>query len=98
MLRSLGLTLATALYTLLLALPVSAETHPCTGASLPLSTEGAVVQAAECLYGGRVVKVERAGSGSSWVYRLRILLEGGRVRSVDFDPASGQPVNPADRP
>lgn len=98
MLRPLGLTLATALYTLMLTLPVSAQTHPCTGANLPLSTEGAVVQAAECLYGGRVVKVERAGSGSNWVYRLRILLEGGRVRSVDFDPASGQPVNPADRP
>ena len=98
MLRLLGLTLATALYILTLALPVSAETHPCTGAGLPLTTEGAVVQAAECLYGGRVVKVERAGSGSNWVYRLRILLEGGRVRSVDFDPASGQPVNPSDRP
>lgn len=98
MLRSLGLSLATALVMLVLAAPASAETHPCTGASLPLSTEGAVVQAAECLYSGRVVKVERAGSGSNWVYRLRILLDGGRVRSVDFDPASGQPVNPADRP
>lgn len=98
MLRSLGLILATAWYLVMLALPVSAESHPCTGASLPLTTEGAVVQAAECLYGGRVVKVERSGSGTRWVYRLRILLEGGRVRSVDFDPASGEPVNPADRP
>ena len=44
------------------------------------------------------MKVERAGSGSNWVYRLRILLEGGRVRTIDFDPANGQPVNPADRP
>ena len=98
MLRLLGLTLATALYILTLALPVSAETHPCTGAGLPLTTEGAVVQAAECLYGGRGVKGERAGSGSNWGYRLRILLGGGRGRSVDFDPASGQPVNPSDRP
>lgn len=96
--RPFGLSLATFCCTLALTFPVSAETHPCTGASLPLTTEGAVVQAAECLFDGRVVKVERAGSGSSWVYRLRILLEGGRVRTIDFDPANGQPVNPADRP
>ena len=40
--RPFGLSLATLCCTLALTFPVSAETHPCTGASLPLTTEGAV--------------------------------------------------------
>lgn len=72
-----------------------AETHPCTGAELPLTGESAVVQAAECLFEGRVVKVERVGSSDRWAYRMRILLNEGRVKAVDFDPESGLPTDPA---
>lgn len=71
------------------------DTHPCTGASIPLTTERAVVQAAECMFQGRVVKVERAGNGNDWVYRLRILLNEGRVKTVDLHPQTGLPTDPA---
>ncbi len=68
--------------------------HPCTGADLPLTTERQVVQAAECLFDGRVVKVDRVSAGNDWAYRLRLLLEGGRVRTVDLNRTSGMPTNP----
>jgi len=71
--------------------------HPCTGTPLPLTTESAVVQAAECLFNGRVVKVERVSDGSDWAYRLRLLLEAGRVRTVDLNRSTGMPVDPAVR-
>lgn len=70
------------------------DTHPCTGADIPLSDERSVVQAAECLFNGRVVKVERVGSSDQWAYRLRILLNEGRVRTVDFNPETGLPTDP----
>lgn len=71
------------------------NTHPCTGADLPLTTERQVVQAAECLFDGRVVKVDRVSAGNDWAYRLRLLLDGGRVRTVDLNRTSGMPTNPA---
>ncbi len=71
--------------------------HPCTGAALPLNTESAVVQAAECLFGGRVVKVDRVSAGNDWAYRLRLLLDAGRVRTVDLNRSTGMPVDPAVR-
>lgn len=83
-----------------LAVMSSAETrqkpdnHPCTGAKIPLSGEQSVVQAAECMFEGRVVKVERVGSSGDWAYRLRILLQGGRVKTVDLNPQTGLPTDP----
>jgi|AntRauTorcE11897_2_1112592.scaffolds.fasta_scaffold81320_2 hypothetical protein len=71
--------------------------HPCTGAPLPLTSERQVVQAAECLFDGRVVKVDRVSAGSDWAYRLRLLLDAGRVRTVDLNPSTGMPVDPAVR-
>ena len=99
--RLLGPRWLTLLFGLTLAVMVRAEsadwpeTHPCTGAPIPLSTERDVVQAAECLFKGRVVKVERAGGGDDWVYRLRILLNEGRVKTVDLHPQTGLPTDPA---
>ncbi len=85
---TIGLTLA------VWARAESPDTHPCTGAQIPLTSERAVVQAAECMFKGRVVKVERAGGGDSWVYRLRILLNEGRVKTVDLNPETGLPTDP----
>lgn len=99
--RLYGLRGLTVLFGLLLTLLVHAESagdweaHPCTGAAIPLTTERAVVQAAECLFKGRVVKVERAAGGEDWVYRLRILLDEGRVKTVDLAPQTGMPTDPA---
>ena len=95
-LRRLGISTG-----ILLMLMISGATraesgaHPCTGERLPLSTERQVVQAAECLFDGRVVKVDRVSAGNDWAYRLRLLLDGGRVRTVDLNRTSGMPTNPA---
>lgn len=96
--RPFGPPLAAALIGCALAFGALAESsqHPCTGEALPLTTEGAVVRAAECLSGGRVIKVDRAGSGGDWVYQLRILFDNGRVRTLDFEPDSGQPTDPSE--
>lgn len=69
--------------------------HPCPGVSLPLTEERAVVQVGECLFQGRVVKVDRLGSGSQVVFRVRILSSDGRVRNIDLDAATGLPTDPA---
>lgn len=66
--------------------------HPCTGEALPLTSEKSVVRAVECLYDGQVAKVERVNQGKSWFYRLRVLIPGGRIKTVDVDPESGMPL------
>lgn len=69
--------------------------HPCPGVALPLTEERAVVQVGECLFQGRVVKVDRLGSGSQVVFRVRVLSSDGRVRNIDLDAATGMPTDPA---
>ncbi|TCS40012.1 PepSY domain-containing protein [Reinekea marinisedimentorum] len=68
------------------------QVHPCTGEALPLTSEKSVVRAVECLYDGQVAKVERVTQGKSWYYRLRVLIPGGRIKTVDIDPESGMPL------
>lgn len=71
------------------------DVHPCTGASIPLTTEKAVVQAIECLYDGRVAKVTQMNAGrDDWYYQLRILIAGGRVKTLDVHPQTGLPLDP----
>ncbi|MEX1216185.1 PepSY domain-containing protein [Saccharospirillum sp.] len=95
-LRRLGIS-AVMLWMLAVSGVVQAENnrHPCTSATLPLTTERQVVQSAECLFDGRVVKVDRVSAGSDWAYRLRLLLDGGRVRTVDLNRETGMPIDPA---
>lgn len=69
--------------------------HPCPGVALPLTEERAVVQVGECLFQGRVVKVDRLGSGNQVVFRVRVLSSDGRVRNIDLDAATGLPTDPA---
>ena len=71
------------------------DVHPCTGAAIPLTTEKAVVQAIECLYDGRVAKVTRQNAGrDDWYYQLRILISGGRIKTLDVHPQTGLPLDP----
>ena len=71
------------------------EVHPCTGAKIPLTTEKAVVEAIECLYDGRVAKVIQKNAGrDDWFYQLRILISGGRVKTLDVHPQTGLPLDP----
>lgn len=67
--------------------------HPCTGETLPLTSEKSVVRAVECLLDGNVAKVEKVKQGKSWHYRLRVLLPGGRIKNVDVNPETGMPIN-----
>ncbi|MFT4674666.1 MAG: hypothetical protein ACI9PX_000651 [Reinekea sp.] len=89
------------LFSMGLALVASADDlarqslHPCTGEILPLSTEKSVVKAIECLYKGRVAKVDIIQrSGNSWFYQLRVLIPGGRIKTVDVNPETGMPLDP----
>ncbi|WP_320823001.1 hypothetical protein [Reinekea sp.] len=69
--------------------------HPCTGAKIPLTTEKAVVLAIECLYQGRVAKVELIQlGGNNWFYQLRVLIPGGRIKTLDVNPETGLPLDP----
>lgn len=71
------------------------DVHPCTGERIPFTTEKAVVQAIECLYDGRVAKVTQVkSSGNAWYYELRVLISGGRVKTVDVNPETGLPLDP----
>lgn len=77
--------------------PTRPDRHPCTKEQIPLTTEKAVVQAVECLYKGRVAKVTRVdGRNGSWFYQLRILISGGRVKTVDVNPETGLPLDSAE--
>jgi hypothetical protein len=68
--------------------------HPCTHEAIPLTSEQQVVAAVECLYQGRVAKVEKLnGTGSFWFYRLRVLDSSGRIKEVDIHPQTGLPIN-----
>lgn len=71
--------------------------HPCTGESIPLTTEKSVVAAIECLYDARVAKVSKVdGIGNSWFYQLRILSANGRVKTIDVNPETGLPLDSAE--
>ena len=71
--------------------------HPCTQESIPLTTEKSVVKAIECLYQGRVAKVTKVdGRNGTWFYQLRILISGGRVKTVDVNPQTGLPMDTAE--
>ncbi|MHA7880811.1 MAG: PepSY domain-containing protein [Saccharospirillum sp.] len=99
----MGRTVRAVLGLLVLAVLVSVTAtwaqsgHPCPGVSLPLTEERAVVQVGECLFQGRVVKVDRLSSGGSVVFRVRVLSTDGRVRNIDLDAATGLPIDPAIR-
>lgn len=71
------------------------DVHPCTGEDIPLTTERSVVQAIECLYEGRVAKVKQVKTdGGNWYYELRVLISGGRVKTVEVNPETGLPLDP----
>jgi hypothetical protein len=74
------------------------DTHPCTHEAIPLSSENQVVAAVECIYQGRVAKVEKQnGTNPPWFYRLRVLDSSGRIKEVDIHPQTGLPINKAER-
>ncbi|MEJ2042964.1 MAG: hypothetical protein P8X74_01755 [Reinekea sp.] len=71
--------------------------HPCTHETIPLTTEKSVVQAVECLYQGRVAKVTQVKTDQGdWYYQLRILISGGRIKTVDINPETGLPLDPVE--
>lgn len=51
---------------------------------------GAAAAAAQRATGGTVLGVQASRSGGRVIYRVKVLLPGGRVRTVTVDGASGQ--------
>lgn len=62
--------------------------------NLYLAQSGAIskseaAEMARARYGGRVLKVDEVNNGGRVVYRVRLLLEGGRIKTVNIDGNSG---------
>ncbi len=71
----------------------SPKIHPCTQEKTPFSTEKSVVLAVECLYDGRVAKMQKVTNNNNWYYEVRVLVPGGRVKTVDISPEYGLPLD-----
>jgi uncharacterized membrane protein YkoI len=68
---------------------------PHSGAGTLLAQSGdigpaAAAAAAQRATGGTVLGVQGGSSGGRVIYRVRVLLPGGRVRTLSVDGASGQ--------
>lgn len=64
---------------------------------LRLAQAGAIskseaAELARARYGGRVLKVDEVSNGGRVVYRVRLLLDGGRIKTVNIDGNSGNVV------
>lgn len=58
-------------------------------ASISKSRAAALARSA---HGGKVLNVERVESGGRVIYRVKLLLDGGRIRIVTVDGSSGKVV------
>ncbi len=97
MTRMIGVLLMLVLGSVSFADDARPDRHPCTNESIPLTSEKSVVKAIECLYQGRVAKVTQVrDKNGSWHYELRILISGGRIKTIDVDPETGLPLDPAE--
>lgn len=53
------------------------------------SSKSAAADQAQARYGGKVLKVEEVSSGGGKAYRVKLLLEGGRIKIVTVDASNG---------
>ncbi len=54
--------------------------------------KSAAAEAARSAYGGKVLKIEEVKKGNKTLYRVRLLLDDGRVKTVTVDGSSGKVV------
>ena len=54
--------------------------------------KAAAAEAARAAYGGKVLKVEQTTKNNKTVYRVKLLLDGGRIKYVTVDANSGKVV------
>lgn len=89
--KLVGLAL-TAIIGIALGAPVNASAghnHYLTLAAAATS-KSAAADKARAMYGGKVLKVEEVSNGAGKVYRVKLLLEGGRIKIVTIDANSGR--------
>lgn len=53
------------------------------------SSKSAAAEQARARHGGKVLNVEEVSSGSDKVYRVKLLLEGGRIKIVTISASNG---------
>ena len=53
------------------------------------TTKSGAAETATARYGGKVLKVEEVNEGGRKVYRVKLLLNGGRIKIVTVDADSG---------
>lgn len=85
------------LFKLLASLPLIGYVAPAVWASPSYIAQAEIgksdaAQAAKDAYGGKVLKVEEVKKGSKTIYRVKLLLDGGRVKTVTVDGSSGKVV------
>ncbi len=94
-----GLTIIVLLATVLVSAPIAPAQARSTaaqpGAHAPIEQQtdigaGAAAAAASAASGGRVLQVKRRAKGSGVVYRVKVLLPGGRMRTLTVDGQTGQ--------
>lgn len=52
--------------------------------------KSSAAEAARAAHGGKVLRVEEINNGGRVMYRVKLLLEGGRVKIVTIDASSGR--------
>lgn len=83
-LRYLGLS---AIVSAVVVVPVSAQSgHWLLAAA---GSKSAAAETAQNRHGGKVLKVEEGSEGGRRVYRVKLLLEGGRIKIVTVDASGG---------
>lgn len=89
--RSLGLALALLMGMALLAPALASGEQRYGYVMLAAATsKSAAAEKARAMYGGKVLKVEEVSNGSGKVYRVKLLLEGGRIKIVTIDASNGR--------
>lgn len=53
------------------------------------TSKSAAAEKARAMYGGKVLKVEEVSNGSGKVYRVKLLLDGGRIKIVTVEASNG---------
>lgn len=65
----------------------AATTH--VVASLAATSKSAAAEQARAEYGGKVLKVDEVQDGGRTVFRVKLLLEGGRIKVVTVAASNG---------
>lgn len=71
------------------ALPTHAAAASFSYVSFAAASKSAAAEQARSQYGGKVLKVDETTDGGRTVYRVKLLLDGGRIKIVTVSSSNG---------